>query len=345
MGGMAARMAKLETSQAIDTAAAAWAAREDKGPLTPEDSELLEAWLAGDPRRPGALLRARAVFLRSDAARALGTQFDPKAFAPVRAGSEAPETGRRRVLIMAGAAAACILLTGTIGNSLLAPEAHATELGELRLVPLKDGSSVMLNTLTRVQVRYDRDQRSMRLVQGEADFRIVSDPDREFVLSAGSARLKTTGASFRVRFIAGTPLDILVYQGRVDVVSQPVAMPASHVVGPNSQLTLPHTDENAAPVETAPRAIAPEVVTRELAWREGKLAFEGETLATAAVHFSRYSAMRIVIEDPVLAQETVAGLFAANDPAGFSRAVASAFDADVSVRPGKIILTRNYESD
>ena len=51
-----------ETAREIDAAAAAWAARVDRG-LSPPESEALDAWLAVDTRRAGAYARARAVAL------------------------------------------------------------------------------------------------------------------------------------------------------------------------------------------------------------------------------------------------------------------------------------------
>src|SRR3546814_17573418 len=56
--------------------------------------------------------------------------------------------------------------------------------------------------------------------------------------------------------------------------------------------------------------------------------------------FARYSDTRVVIRDEALAREPVTGLFSANDPAGFSRAVASAFDDQVVQGPNVIILSR-----
>ena len=50
-----------ETSADIDDAAATWAARLDGEPLTADETHILETWLAGDPRRRGALARAMAV--------------------------------------------------------------------------------------------------------------------------------------------------------------------------------------------------------------------------------------------------------------------------------------------
>ena len=45
----------------------------------------------------------------------------------------------------------------------------------------------------------------------------------------------------------------------------------------------------------------------------------------AAQEFARYTDRRIIIDDPEVARRTVVGLFVANDPEGFARAVATSF--------------------
>ena len=75
-------MTARETSRDIDEAASAWTARLDRGPLTAAENQTFETWLNADPRRKGAFLRARAVSMMSESARALGPGFDPVAFAP-----------------------------------------------------------------------------------------------------------------------------------------------------------------------------------------------------------------------------------------------------------------------
>src|SRR3546814_17973299 len=89
-----------------------------------------------------------------------------------------------------------------------------------------------------------------------------------------------------------------------------------------------------------PRPLPPGVWARARAVLEGKIAFKGESLQHAVDAFARYSDTRVVIRDEALAREPVTGLFSANDPAGFSRAVASAFDAQVVQGPNVIILSR-----
>jgi transmembrane sensor len=327
--------AKRETSRSIDEHAADWIARLDRGPLSDGENQALEAWLRGDPRRRGALLRADALAMLSDSARALGPHFDPRQFA--EAGPPARSLSRRKLLTSLGAASAVAASIAALGFSLPAA-AITTGLGEVRLVTLDDGSTVMLNTRSSVKVDYGARERRVELLYGEAFFTVVPDPRRPFVVDVTGKRLRTGRAAFRVRKLEGRPVDILVDQGSLDVgaeLAAPLVMPA------NTRLALP-LDLSAGALP-APQAVAPDVVARALAWREGKIAFEGDRLDQAVAEFARYSRTRIEIRDPALGREPVAGLFSAGDPVGFTRAVAGLFDAEVELGDDVVVLRRRAE--
>lgn len=327
--------AARETSRSIDEQAADWIARLDRGPLSQEESQALAAWLNGDPRRRGAMLRADALAMMSESARALGPHFDPRQFAAPEPKAEPSRFGRRSMLAMIGTSGAIAAAVVALGVSLPAG-AITTGLGEVRLVTLDDGSTVMLNTQTSVKVRYGKNERSVELLYGEAFFTILADPRRPFFVELPGKRLRATRGTFRVRKLAGKPVDILADQGALALAaansSAPLLLPAS------SRLAFP-VDGRIDRLPT-PQLIAPDLVSRELAWREGKIAFEGEPLEQAAAEFARYSRTRIEIRDPALAREPVAGLFAASDPLGFSRAVAGLFDARIEQSGNKVVLSR-----
>lgn len=329
-------MVARETSQAVDDAAAAWVAREDRGALCAADQAALDAWLHADPRHAGALLRARAVGLRSEAASALGEAFDPARFAPpAQRRLPLPGASRRNLMAWGGGLAACIALAGVAGLTLTAPTAHATERGQMRLVPLPDGSTVLLNTASRITVRYSETRRLVRLVEGEADFTVLGDQARPFVVQVGDRRVETaSGGGFRVRKLGRGPIDLLVHQGVLQVggggAGHGALLPA------DTRMTLAEAQDGAQ--DSAPSHVSPGVVNRELAWREGKIAFEGESLDQAASAFRRYSDVHIVIADPTLAGEPVTGLFSANDPVGFGRAVADLFGAPLKVERHRVVV-------
>jgi transmembrane sensor len=327
-------MAARNTSRDIDQAASGWTARLDRGPLTTSENDDFQAWLRSDPRARGALLRAQSLSLMSESAQALGDDFNPAVFEEPK---PAVRLSRRRALTWGGGAAAAASLAA-LGVSLPAGAVTTTKRGEVRLVPLQDGSTVLLNTDSKIRVRYDAQERSVALLRGEAYFSVARDEDRPFVVEVNGRKLRTAQGGFRVRKLDAAPVDILVNQGRLDVsgaiATQPVALQA------NTRLALTDTPFDGKPPVLLPQPVAPEAVTRDLAWREGKLAFEGETLKQAVAAFARYSDTHIRVLDPALEREPVTGLFAANDPVGFSRAIARVFDAEAEREGTDIVLTR-----
>jgi transmembrane sensor len=317
-------MAQRESSRDIDQAASDWTARLDRGPLSAGEEDAFQAWLAADPRRRGAMLRAQAMAMMSESAQALGDDFDPADFTAPKVA----RVSRRQALTWGGGAAVAASLAAlAVGLPAAAGTVISTERGEIRMAPLKDGSTVLLNTDTRIRVRYDKGRRIVTLLKGEAYFSVARDDQRPFIVEVDGRRLSTAQAGFRVRKLDRTPVEVLVSQGVVEVGATKVKLAG------NTRFLLSDGAER-------PRAVAPETMTRELAWREGKLAFEGETLKQAAEAFARYSDTRIEIGDPVLAREPVTGLFAANDPVGFSRAIARVFDAKLDQQGDTVVLSR-----
>ena len=319
-------MSASSTSARIDDAAADWAARLDRAPLAPEEAAVLDAWLAEDVRHQGAFARARAVLTYFDRAKALGSDFDAEAFAAAPPARPAPT----RRMVWASAAA----VVATAGGALALYNGQAggvrTRRGELRRVPLPDGSMVTLNTASRLVVDFKDDSRGVRLAQGEALFSVLRDAKRPFLVEAGDLTVRASEARFSIRRRPDREVEVVVCEGVVDVLRgggkvQRISADTIVFAGP------------AAPVRT--KAVSTDEVNRRLAWREGMIAFHGETLAEAAAEFARYADERIVIEDPEVAQRTVVGLFVANDPANFARAVASSFGLEAQTIPGGVRLT------
>lgn len=308
-----------------DDDAIRWAVRLDAGPLDAGEQEGLDAWLTGDERRTGALLRAEAALAYLDRGRAL-PDLAP-ADAPV-----ATHATRRSVLIggvLGGLAAA------GLGAFLLWPagaEQIETARGEVRRVPLADGSFASLNTASKVSVAMAEDHRVIRLEQGEVWFQVAHDRSRPFIVEAGQVRVQAVGTAFSVRLHDGGA-DVLVTEGVVE----------TWVVGRESQRTRIAAGARgfiSAAIQRPEVAQAPEAVDRALAWRTGDLALNGEPLSYAIAEINRYNGRQLVIDDAALAREPLVGYFRTNDPENFARAVASMMNARVSESGQTIHLDR-----
>jgi transmembrane sensor len=320
-------VANRDSAREIDDQAAEWAIRLDgRDPDLHENAALAE-WLRGDPRREGALLRAEAALSFLDRGRALSGVI-PR---PRRAGF----FSRRRLLL---AAASMGALAAGLGGALLVlsgPRRYTTELGEVRLVPLADGSHAAINTHSVLEVAMKATERDISLTQGEAWFEVAKDPTRPFVVRAGRVRVRALGTAFSVRR-RDDGAEVLVTEGTV----------ATWVEGHETQQARLAAGSRAFVGDTrSPQPIAAAAaIDRSLAWRDGQIALEGETLADAAVEFNRYNAQKLVIEDPALAQEKLVGQFRMAEPMAFARAVASTLGATVVADPASIRLSRNKAS-
>jgi transmembrane sensor len=319
-------------AQQIDAEAAEWAARTDRGPLGPERESQFLAWMNTDTRCIGAYGRMRAIALTSERARALGPDFDPAAFTP----NSAFGTARRRFLLMGGAIAATALL-GLGGAWQLGRlrGRFATGKGETKVVALKDGSVVTLNTASEIRVTFSDTLRGIELLQGEALFDVAKNKARPFVVMAGDTNVRAVGTSFTVRRLEAAPVQVLVREGTVEVFKPETGITPVRISA-NSMAEAPLAHD----AEIAARPVLPAQLHRQLAWQTGQIAFEGETLAQAAAEFARYSDTRIVIDDPALAREEIAGLFKATDPVGFAQTIAISLNAHARIGEGEVRLAR-----
>jgi transmembrane sensor len=82
-------------------------------------------------------------------------------------------------------------------------------------------------------------------------------------------------------------------------------------------------------------------VSRQLAWQQGLIIFDGEQLSHAAQEVNRYSNVRVVIDDSVLQNKPFFGVFRTGDTRAFAYAVAGLFHAHVAEEPGVLRVTSN----
>lgn len=313
-------MSSRETAREVADQAVEWAIKIDAGSVDAETDRRLRDWLEGDPRRPGALLRAEAALSFVDRGRALaGIVARPR---------PRPLWIRRRFTfaaagLAAGLAAVVLLVAG--------PHRYNTELGEIRQVPLSDGSTIAINTGSAVEVAMHPDIREVRLTRGEAWFRVAHDTKRPFVVSAGRVHVRAVGTAFSVRR-HDDGADVVVTEGVVE----------TWTTGDEDHLVRVAAGSRAYVAEYEPPKVVPASadVARSLAWREGQIALEGETLGEAAAQFNRYNARKLVITDPDLADETLVGQFRVNQPMTFASAVATTLGATIVEDGDTIRLSR-----
>ena len=311
-------MTDREKAEDIEAEAARWVWRRDRDGRTPELESGLEAWLAGDVRRHGALLKAEAVWTLLERARETTT-------GPVT--RRARSTSRRAWLAGAGVALAASM--AGVGVLILREDRFSTRVGEVRRVPLKDGSTVAVNTASEVDVAFRRGQRTVRLRVGEAWFQVARDVQRPFVVEAGAVRVRAVGTAFSVRR-RPDGAEVLVTEGVVEVWAEGASRAPARLKAGQGAFVADAIGLRAT--------AAPAAVDRKLEWRYGKIDLAGETLREAVADFNRYNDRKLVIGDPRLADERFYGVFNTGGPEAFAAAVGASLGVEVEIRGDEIVL-------
>lgn len=258
---------------------------------------------------------------------------------------------RRRLHRLAIAASVLLVVVAGLGSYQFWTsdiDRYRTPIGGLSSVPMRDGSKITLNTASEIRVAVDANERHIDLRQGEAFFEVAKDPNRPFVVVAGTKRVVAVGTKFSVRR-DGESIEIVVTEGKVRVEGASRPLRSTAVAASGSTAQLPGADD---PVFLTPGAIAyvgeAGVLVRQktlaeaethLSWRSGILMFREQSLANAVAEFNRYSVRKIVIADPAVAALEVEGNFRAHNVEAFVRLLESGFPVRASVEDDQIVLS------
>ena len=306
--------------------AGVWVARLHSGEPDKIARAGVKRWLNAHPMNARALELCTEVWEESANLRRI-TPFE----------TQPPATPRRhRFIAMTTTAAALLLIAGIILWLVPAPDL-ATEVGEQRLVTLKDGTHVFLNTATRIAVNFDSHARRVELKSGEALFDVAKKPTWPFIVKAADREIKALGTSFIVRRDASQTAVILV-EGSVSVTADgssshqsvtAAAAPQVFTLKPGQKLTFLGTQ---ARLDVTP-------LDKAVAWRRGEIIFDDTSLSDAATELNRYSKDKIVVERADAQAVRVTGLFQTGDSLSFAHAVAQSYGLTVEERKDAIVLS------
>jgi transmembrane sensor len=314
----------------IEDVATAWAAKAERG-LSPEESAELDLWLEEESRHLGAFVRAQAAWIHAERAKVLGRMPEDEETVLHQALSDEPARSRtltRRMVVGGGGALAASIAAACVFG-LDRYRTLESGIGEIRHIAFDGGTTLTLDTDTRVDVTLSSHDRKLALVRGKLFLDVTRLQELPFVLKVGSFLFETVEGAFSLQSLANAPVVALVAKGLLKV-SQSQGMFGERrtvAVASDHAITLPFDQEMRArdvrPVAAAQRE-------QFLAWRDGMLSFGGELLADAVRAFDRYGSTRIVVVDAGLARQKVTGLFKADDPRGFATAVAASFEGVVT---------------
>jgi len=185
--------------------------------------------------------------------------FAPVARTRALASSTRTREWFRRWRRLAIAASVLVILGGTLTMLELSAPVYTTGLGEQRSIQFEDGSTMELNSRSKIRVKYSKQERGVELLEGQALFHVAHDAGRPFIVAVGATRVRAVGTQFDV-YKKSNGTVVTVVEGRVVVYSAPQGLLPSST-GDAAQLppaqSLPQfTGPNSARVSTRPSSRA-----------------------------------------------------------------------------------------
>lgn len=238
---------------------------------------------------------------------------------PLRRAMVAPTAARRSAWKVAAVVSFMTLLTlMTVGIETISDRTVLTGSGEWRTTLLADGTLLHAGPRTRVSVEFTERQRVVRLARGEAMFHVAKDRMRPFLVETDLATARAVGTAFAVSRVDPDSVVVTVKEGVVAVARRTHSRPDQTAMnGANRSATL-RAGEQARITEAFPLAVKHVDVRKELAWVNGWLEFDQETIAQAAHQFNLRNRKQIKILNPAVAQHAVRGAFRAAHPESFA---------------------------
>jgi transmembrane sensor len=328
----------------VEAEACAWIAQLDGDqPPSPEDAAALREWINRSPLHRAEMERLSELWSDINILTELAIPLDKSQgnqargvlswfFAPIATRGRAVATA---TMLVVGIAA---VFTFWLQNESNRPInlVYSTEVGEQRLATLPDGSTIELNTDTQIEVDYDRKRRKIRLLRGQAHFDVAHNPNRPFVVYAGTGRVRAVGTAFSVR-LRGTDIEVTVTEGRVALESVEKAGTSSgsndvQFPEPAAELAVLQAGQSTTfnhEVDVI-RSIEEAEMARKLSWRDGMLVFSGESLEYVVEEVSRYTPISIEFTDPELRDLRIGGYFKVGEIEALFEVLESNFGVQVS---------------
>jgi len=323
------------TQEAFE-AAEGWLLRLSEPDCPAAEREAFARWCAAQPMHVVAYQHVERLW-------ALGGEAvaDPAVMAAAQRAlrfEDPPARPWRRWALPAGALAVASLLVFVVlprWRDYDAPPpgiAYATRVGELREIVLADGSTVKLDTATRLVERYSGGERRMDLQSGQAQFKVQGNPARPFVVYANGGAVTATGTEFQVR-AQDDRTDVTLLEGRVEVATRP-----QHGAGARAELragqrlTYDRQGGISAPQPVDERGAR--------AWTEGRLRVHDWRLQDLLNEMNRYAALQLQLEDPGLADVRISGTFRTGDQDTLAQVLAQGWDIEMQRRSASEAVLR-----
>lgn len=197
---------------------------------------------------------------------------------------------------------------------------YATGKGERATVTLPDGSQVVLNVGSRVQIPSDfASGNRIVTLSGQAFFSVAAHSDAPFTVISGPSVTRVLGTQFSVRYYeTDTAATVVVKDGKVSV--------GSVVVNGGQEVSVSSYETSAVRIHDM----------NALSFTKGLLVLNNISLLDAIPDLNRWYNVEIRLGDPIFANKEIAGGFESGSIFDLIALLEPMYDARI-VRDGRVL--------
>ncbi|MGE8627518.1 FecR family protein [Achromobacter denitrificans] len=244
----------------------------------------LDEWLSRDPRHRRAFEACERDWL---SLQPLAERYAPAAPPPRRAPRRPRFALAMAAVVMAVGGYLAWQTQQYADFSLWGPRSFETAHAGSEALAMSDGTHVVMDVGTELNVAYSGQQRRVALATGAAYFDVARDPARPFVVEVGSGSVQVLGTAFEVQRLPDG-LRVNVARGHVRVLPADGAPPVELFPGQSVRLE---------PGRVTP--VRPISDSQVAAWRQNRLVFENETLEEVGRALSRRGVWSVQVDPSV----------------------------------------------
>ncbi len=164
--------------------------------------------------------------------------------------------------------------------------------GRIRQVKLPDGSMVWLNAATTLRYANAFSKHRQLQLDGEAYFDVTHDPGHPFIVESGEVHITVLGTRFNVSgYTDANRMTVSLLQGKVSIKT---AEKELAVLEPLTQMDWDRSTKKMNVKSTDTTAV--------VAWKKGRLQFQGQTLLEIVQTLERWYGVRFRFANPGLDQ-------------------------------------------
>jgi transmembrane sensor len=327
----------------IEEAAAQWITKIDRTLSAAEEGDF-KVWITSSATHYKTFMKMAEQWDRSESLRK---------FSPDLSGGQL--VTRKRPTYRGYAAAACFFLviilsfvtyqqwplsTNVDAYRITYSQEFSTDTQSASEFQLPDGTRLKLNVRSKVTVSYSSKMRRVQLHEGELFVDVAHDLSRPLVVIVKDRFIKAVGTAFNVEFLNKESLEVIVTEGKV----------VFGLVSSATEVTSASTA--TTPLSSGQQAIlgglkdivsdkSAEEIKQALAWKQGALIFNEQTLKEVLNEMHRYNDYDFVLKNADMESIKVTGYFKANNLQQFLAAMENNFGIHHKIENGSQIVLFN----